>query len=113
MNNLSRIVLSAALTALALPVASQEAERPVAVKTAGLPDHVRARIEAKAQEGPSSLIRYINSFERRLTSKAASGTWIASSAAASLRAESLSRAKSSESSGRTNPYHSGLSALFK
>ena len=61
MNNLSRIVLSAALTALALPVASQEAERPVAVKTAGLPDHVRARIEAKAQEGPSSLIRYINS----------------------------------------------------
>ena len=61
MNNLSRIVLSAALTALALPVASQEADRPVAVKTAGLPDHVRARIEAKAQEGPSSLIRYINS----------------------------------------------------
>ena len=59
--NLIRTLIAASFFAAAAPVLAQEAEKPVAVKTDGLPGHVRARIEAKAQEGPTALIRYINS----------------------------------------------------
>jgi len=58
--NLIRTFVASLLVVSASAVA-QQAEPPVAVKTDGLPDHVRARIEAKAQEGPTALIRYINS----------------------------------------------------
>ena len=58
--NLIRILVAASFFAAA-SAAAQQPEMPVAVKTEGLPEHLRARIEAKAQEGPTSLIRYINS----------------------------------------------------
>jgi hypothetical protein len=59
--NLTRTILAAALFAIAPIASAQDAERPVAVKTDGLPDHLRARIEEKAQQGPTALIRYVNS----------------------------------------------------
>ena len=59
--NFTRTILAAALIAVASSAAAQEGEKPVSVKTDGLPDHVRVRIEEKAQQGPTALIRYVNS----------------------------------------------------
>jgi hypothetical protein len=59
--NFTKSVLAAALFATALSAAAQEAEPPVAVITDGLPDHVRVRVEEKAQQGHTALRRYIYS----------------------------------------------------
>ena len=59
--NLIRTIVAASLFAFSASAAAQQTEPPVAVKTDGLPEHLRARIEAKAQEGPTALIRYVNS----------------------------------------------------
>jgi hypothetical protein len=50
----------AALSMAATSALAQE-EAPVAVNTGGLPDHLRARIEEKAQHGVSELRRYLDS----------------------------------------------------
>ena len=39
---------------------AQVSEPPVRVNTAGMPDYLRARIEAKAREGKTTLIRYLH-----------------------------------------------------
>jgi hypothetical protein len=55
-----KLMLAVATLVVAPSAFAQEAEKPVAVNTVGLPDHLKARIEEKAQEGPTALIRYIN-----------------------------------------------------
>jgi hypothetical protein len=56
---IKRLIAAAAL-AVAGSVGAQEAEKPVPIRTDGLPSHVRARLEAKAQEGSAALIQYVN-----------------------------------------------------
>ena len=51
----------AAFSVLATSAVAQDVEPPVAVRTEGLPDHLRARIEEKAQHGITELSRYIDS----------------------------------------------------
>jgi hypothetical protein len=58
--NAARFVLAIATFVVAASATAQEAERPVNVTTDGLPDHLRARIEEKAKQGPTALIRYVN-----------------------------------------------------
>ena len=63
-------IVKSALASLALAVTSavplagtvcaQEAERPVAVKTEGMPAHVRSRVEDRAQQGQTAVIQYLN-----------------------------------------------------
>jgi len=50
----------AALSVLATSAVAQDAEPPVAVATDGLADHVRARVEEKAQQGITELRRYLD-----------------------------------------------------
>ena len=57
-NNAKHIV-AIALFAFA-GVAFAQAEPPVRVKTDGLPLQVKQRIEEKAQQGQTALIRYLN-----------------------------------------------------
>jgi hypothetical protein len=59
--NFTKSVLVAVLFATALSAAAQEAEPPITVITEGLPDHVRARVEEKAQQGHTALRRYLQS----------------------------------------------------
>ena len=54
--NLTRTLLAAATLAVA---GSALAEQPVRVRTDGLPTHMRERIEAAAQEGPTALRQYL------------------------------------------------------
>ena len=51
----------AALSVVATSAIAQEAEPPVAVRTEGVPDHLRARVEEKAQHGVTELRRYLDS----------------------------------------------------
>jgi urease gamma subunit len=61
MNTLtSKHLVAATLFALCGTVAAQEAEKPVAVNTDGMPAQLRARVEEKAKEGPTAVIQYIN-----------------------------------------------------
>jgi hypothetical protein len=65
---MKRTIAKGALASLAFAVAlpfagticAQEGERPVAVKTDGMPAHVRSRVEERAQQGQTSVIRYLN-----------------------------------------------------
>jgi hypothetical protein len=57
----SKLMVAAAAFVVSTSAFAQEAEKPVTVKTDGLPDHVRARIEEKAQKGLTELTRYVNS----------------------------------------------------
>jgi hypothetical protein len=59
--NLTKHLLAAAILVLATSAFAQDAEKPINVSTDGLPDHVKARILEKAQQGPTALIRYVNS----------------------------------------------------
>jgi hypothetical protein len=59
--NTTKLTLAVAAFSVATSAFAQEAEKPVNVNTQGLPDHLKARIEQKAQEGQTSLIRYLNS----------------------------------------------------
>ena len=52
------LVAAAALVVAGSALA--QAAQPVRIKTEGLPNHVRERLEAKAQEGPEALIQYVN-----------------------------------------------------
>jgi hypothetical protein len=58
--NVTRIILTAASIIVAGSVAAQQPEAPVRITTEGLPTHMRDRLEQKAQEGPTALIRYVN-----------------------------------------------------
>jgi len=60
-SNFTNCLRIAALSLAATSAVAQEAEFPVAVNTEGLPDHVRARIEDKAQNGITELRRYLDS----------------------------------------------------
>ena len=60
-SNFMHCLRVAALSVAATSALAQEAESPVAVNTEGLPDHVRARIEEKAQHGITELRRYLDS----------------------------------------------------
>ena len=54
----SRIAL--VVIALLIPTwASAREEAPIAVYTEGLPEPLRLRLEEKAREGPTALIRYL------------------------------------------------------
>jgi len=55
-----RTFVGVAALLAAAGAAAQGAEPPVAVKTDGLPSHVRERIEAKAKQGLTPLIQYLN-----------------------------------------------------
>ena len=57
--NTKSIALAIATLAFAGATLAQEAEPPVAVKTDGLPIHVAAKVQQKAQEGVTALRRYI------------------------------------------------------
>jgi hypothetical protein len=59
--NLTKHLLAAATLVLATSAFAQDAEKPVNVNTDGLPDHLKARLQEKAQQGPTALIRYVNS----------------------------------------------------
>ena len=48
------------LGAIVGPVFAQQPEPPVAVKTDGMPSHLRERILEKAAQGQTALIQYIN-----------------------------------------------------
>lgn len=50
---------AAALFAIAGVALAEEPEAPVAVNVEGLPRELRVRIEEKAKEGPSAVIRYL------------------------------------------------------
>lgn len=52
--------LAAAALCIPAPVVAQFVEEPVAVRTEGLPTHLRLRVEEKAQEGATALIHYVN-----------------------------------------------------
>jgi hypothetical protein len=56
----ARHVIAGIALAIALPVSAQVIEPPVAVKTDGLPSHVRKRLEEKAKKGRTAVIQYIN-----------------------------------------------------
>ena len=58
---IAKHVVAAALLVLAGSALAEEARRPVAVNTDGLPDHLRIRIEEKAKQGPDALRRYLES----------------------------------------------------
>ena len=51
----------AAISVAATSAVAQDAEPPVAVTTEGMPDHLRARVEEKAQNGITELRRYLDS----------------------------------------------------
>lgn len=53
-----RIALS--LTALSMAGSAFAQDAPVRIDTAGLPTNVAARLQAKAQEGSTALIQYVN-----------------------------------------------------
>jgi hypothetical protein len=56
-----RMVVGAGLLLAAAGVAAEDAAEPaVAVKVDGLSTHVRSRIEAKAKQGLTALIQYLN-----------------------------------------------------
>ena len=55
--NIARLIVAATLPVA--PYAVAQSEAPVQIKTDHLPATVAARLQAKAQEGPSSLIRYV------------------------------------------------------
>jgi len=55
-----RMFVGAGALVAAAGVAAQDAEPPVAVKLDGLSTHVRERIEAKAKQGLTPLIQYLN-----------------------------------------------------
>jgi len=57
MNRLHVVAISVAATSSMV----QGAEPAVAVNTAGMPDYLRARVEAKAQQGVTELRRYLDS----------------------------------------------------
>jgi hypothetical protein len=59
-SNTTRRIVVAALFVFSSAAFAQEAEPPVAVKTDGLPPQLKERIEQKAQQGQSALIRYLN-----------------------------------------------------
>ena len=59
--NLMKQLLAAATLVFATSAFAQDAEKPVNVNTDGLPDHLNARIQEKAQQGRTALIRYVNS----------------------------------------------------
>jgi hypothetical protein len=59
--NTNKLMLVVATALLASSALAQEAEAPVAVRTDGLPDHLKVRIEEKAAQGQTALIRYVNS----------------------------------------------------
>jgi len=52
-------LVAASLFAIAGVAVAQQPEAPVAVNVEGLPQDIRARIEEKAKEGPTALIRYL------------------------------------------------------
>jgi hypothetical protein len=52
-------LVAAALFAVAGIAVAQEPEAPVAVNVEGLPRQVRERIEEKAKQGETALIRYL------------------------------------------------------
>lgn len=58
---ITKYVVAAALFVVAGSALAEEARRPVAVNTDGLPDHLRIRIEEKAKQGPDALRRYLES----------------------------------------------------
>jgi hypothetical protein len=58
--NTTRLILATAAFA-AFSAAAEHAEKPVAVNTQGMPDHLKARIEKEAQQGPTALRRYLDS----------------------------------------------------
>jgi hypothetical protein len=60
MNNATPYAIALSCLAFAGAVCAQQAEAPVAVNTDGMPHSLRARLEAKAQEGPTAVIRFIN-----------------------------------------------------
>jgi hypothetical protein len=57
MNRLHVAAISVAVTSSM----AQASEPAVAVNTAGMPDYLRARVEAKAQQGVTELRRYLDS----------------------------------------------------
>ena len=59
--NLIRTTVAATLLAVATSIAAQEAERPVAVNTDGMPDHLKVRVEEAAKQGTTALRRYLDS----------------------------------------------------
>ena len=58
--SLTKHLFAAATLALATSAFAQDAGKPVSVITDGLPDHLKARIQEKAQQGATALIRYVN-----------------------------------------------------
>jgi len=60
-SNFMNCLRIAALSVAATSAVAQEAETPVAVNIEGMPDHLRARIEEKAQQGVTELRRYLDS----------------------------------------------------
>lgn len=58
--NATKLILAAAALVVAGSALAQEAERPVQIRTDGLPSHLAERLQAKAQEGPTALIQYVN-----------------------------------------------------
>jgi hypothetical protein len=54
-------LFAAATVVLATSAFAQEAEKPVAVKTDGLPDYLKTRIEERARQGYGALRRYLQS----------------------------------------------------
>lgn len=56
--NLSKSLFAAAALSIVAPVLAEE--RPVRIKTDGMPSYLRERLQAKAQEGPTALIQYVN-----------------------------------------------------
>ena len=61
MNTKTLVVITVGIFMVALPAAAEgTGEAPVAVKTDNLPTHVRARLEAAAQQGSQAVIRFVN-----------------------------------------------------
>jgi hypothetical protein len=58
--NLTKHLLAAATLVFATSALAQDAEKPVNVITDGLSPQLKARIQEKAQQGPTALIRYVN-----------------------------------------------------
>ena len=57
----TKLFIAAASRVVATSAVAQEAEKPVRVKTDGMPEYLKVRIEAAAQQGPTALRRYLDS----------------------------------------------------